>query len=77
MVLKLFGYGFPTCTRLVGAVLREKKIPFQMITIDLLKGEQKSSGVMAHQPFGQVPFIVIHSTHSYVNDYLWHDDDRI
>ena len=58
MVLKLFGCGLPTCTRLVGAVLREKEIPFQMVAVNVVEGEQKSPSFMVHQPFGKVPFIV-------------------
>jgi glutathione S-transferase len=58
MVLKLYGSGQSTCTRRVGAVLREKKVPFELVNIDLMKGEHKAPQFLANQPFGQVPYIV-------------------
>ncbi|KAF9448596.1 glutathione S-transferase [Macrolepiota fuliginosa MF-IS2] len=57
MVLKLYGSYLSTCTRRVGVVLHEKKIPFEFHNIDLAKGEHKSSDFIAKQPFGQVPYI--------------------
>ncbi|GLB45764.1 putative GST superfamily protein [Lyophyllum shimeji] len=57
MVLKLYGSGNSTCTRRVGAVLREKKIPFELVEVQLMKGEHKSPAFMEKQPFGQIPYI--------------------
>jgi len=57
MVLKLYGSAQSTCTRRVGTVLREKKIPFELVPVDLMKGEHKAPGFLAKQPFGQVPYI--------------------
>ncbi|KAG6827673.1 hypothetical protein H0H93_015427, partial [Arthromyces matolae] len=57
MVLKLYGSGNSTCSRRVGAFLREKKIPFQLIEIDMMKGEHKSPAYLEKQPFGQIPYI--------------------
>ncbi|KAJ7675219.1 glutathione S-transferase [Mycena rosella] len=57
MVLKLYGMGLSTCTRRVGVVLFEKKVPFEFIDIDLPKGEHKSGPFLEKQPFGQVPYI--------------------
>ncbi|KAF8072286.1 glutathione S-transferase [Lyophyllum atratum] len=57
MVLKLYGSGGSTCTRRVGTVLREKKIPFELVEVQLTKGEHKSPEYLAKQPFGQVPYI--------------------
>ena len=60
MVLKL--YGSPTSTavsvRLVALVLREKKVPFELVPIDFSKKEHKSPEHLKNQPFGQVPYIV-------------------
>lgn len=39
-------------------VLKEKNVPFEFYPVDLLKGEHKDTGFLAHQPFGQVPYIV-------------------
>ncbi|KAF5374480.1 hypothetical protein D9615_009067 [Tricholomella constricta] len=57
MVLKLHGTGNSTCTRRVGAFLREKKIPFELVEVNLMKGEHKSPAFVAKQPFGQIPYI--------------------
>ena len=58
MVLKLYGASQSTCTRRVGAVLREKNVPFEFVNIDMMKGEHKAPSFLAKQPFGQVPYIV-------------------
>ncbi|KAG6917724.1 hypothetical protein DXG01_001375 [Tephrocybe rancida] len=57
MVLKLHGSGQSTCTRRVGALLREKKIPFELVVVDMMKGEHKSPAYLEKQPFGQIPYI--------------------
>jgi len=50
MVLKLYGSSQSTCTRRVGTVLREKKIPFELIEINLAKGAHKSPEFLQKQP---------------------------
>ncbi|MBH0005034.1 glutathione S-transferase N-terminal domain-containing protein, partial [Pseudoalteromonas sp. SWYJZ12] len=45
------------CTRRVGTVLREKKIPFELVEVDLMKGEHKAPAYLEKQPFGQIPYI--------------------
>ncbi|KAF8881354.1 glutathione S-transferase [Infundibulicybe gibba] len=58
MVLKL--YGAPTQnapTGLVALILREKKVPFEFVPVDMRGGEHKSAGILARNPFGQVPSI--------------------
>ncbi|KAH0832875.1 thioredoxin-like protein [Lanmaoa asiatica] len=57
MVLKLYGYPTSTCTLRVAVVLKEKNVPFEFHMVDLAKGEHKAAGFIAHQPFGQVPYI--------------------
>lgn len=58
MVLKLYGIAAsPNLTR-VGAVLQEKKVPFEFITINAREGEHKQPAYLAKQPFGQVPYLV-------------------
>ncbi|KAJ6526012.1 thioredoxin-like protein [Mycena capillaripes] len=57
MVLKLHGAPYSPCTRRVAIVLHEKKIPFDLILVDMQKREHKSASVLAYQPFGQVPYI--------------------
>jgi glutathione S-transferase len=58
MVLKLYGIGLSTCTRRVATVLYEKKIPFELVVVDIGKGEHKSAEYIKKQPFGQIPYIV-------------------
>jgi len=58
MVLKLYGYPLSTCTRLVALICKEKGIPYELVTINLTKGEQKSAEFIKKQPFGQIPYIV-------------------
>lgn len=42
-------------------MLNEKKIPFELVPIDISKGEHKSPEFLSKQPFGQVPYIVAFS----------------
>ena len=58
MVLKLYGSPMSTCTKRVATVLHEKRIPFELVFVDLMKGEHKSPAFTAHQPFGQIPYLV-------------------
>lgn len=78
MTLKLYGYSRSTCTRKVRAVLAEKQVPYEFVTIDLLKGEQKTPEYLKKQPFGQVPYIVrLQTLHQRCLSHSYHfqDDD--
>jgi len=57
MVLKLYGHTISPPSRLVAAVLYEKEIQFEFISVDLFKGEHKKPEYVAKNPFGQVPCI--------------------
>ncbi|KAF8441293.1 glutathione S-transferase [Boletus edulis BED1] len=57
MVLKIYGYNMSTCTRLVALICKEKEIPYELVTINLAKGEHKNPEYLKTQPFGQVPYI--------------------
>ena len=57
MVVKLYGFTYSTSTARVATVLREYNVPFELVIIDLPKGEQRSEAFMKIQPFGQVPYI--------------------
>ncbi|KAG9314801.1 glutathione S-transferase [Chiua virens] len=57
MVLKLYGYPTSTCTLRAAVVLKENNVSFELIPVDLAKGEHKAGGFVSHQPFGQVPYI--------------------
>ncbi|KAJ7175030.1 glutathione S-transferase [Mycena crocata] len=56
-ILKLYGGKHATCTRRVGTVLHELKVPFELIEVDVVNGENKSPAYLEKQPFGQIPYI--------------------
>ena len=64
MVLKLHGLTVSTCTQRVATVLIEKKVPFELVNIDMSKGEHKSEAFTKMQPFGQVPVLEVRVCHS-------------
>ncbi|PBL03221.1 glutathione S-transferase [Armillaria gallica] len=57
MVLKLYGSPFSTCTKRVATVLYEKKVPFEIYSVNLAAGEHKTPSYLEKQPFGVVPYI--------------------
>ncbi|KAF9067230.1 glutathione S-transferase [Rhodocollybia butyracea] len=57
MVLKFVGHSYSSAALRVAVVLHEKKIPFELILVDLAKKEQKTPEFLGKQPFGQVPYI--------------------
>ncbi|XP_010272271.1 PREDICTED: glutathione S-transferase F10-like [Nelumbo nucifera] len=57
MVVKVHGPAYASCSRRVLACLVEKEIEFDIVPVDLLKGEQKSPEFLELQPFGVVPVI--------------------
>ena len=58
MVLKLYGVHGSPWVRLATAVLLEKQVPFELVSIDYANGEHKSPEYLAKHPFGQMPYIV-------------------
>jgi len=46
-----------TCTRRVAVIAKERNIPYELIQVNLQGGEHKQPAHLAHQPFGQVPYI--------------------
>eukprot|EP00243_Klebsormidium_subtile_P005433 TRINITY_DN2169_c0_g3_i4.p1 TRINITY_DN2169_c0_g3~~TRINITY_DN2169_c0_g3_i4.p1 ORF type:complete len:140 (+),score=9.87 TRINITY_DN2169_c0_g3_i4:85-504(+) len=44
-----------TCTRRLMATLEEKNVSYEVVTVDLQKGEHKQPAHLARQPFGQIP----------------------
>ncbi|KAF9259027.1 glutathione S-transferase [Marasmius fiardii PR-910] len=57
MVLKLYTAPMSTCGRRVATVLHEKKIPYELVKVDLQNGQHKTPEYLEKQPFGQVPYI--------------------
>ncbi|KAJ7101264.1 glutathione S-transferase [Mycena belliarum] len=56
-ILKLYGLPHVTCTRRVATTLAELRVPFELIEVQLSKGEHKQPAYLAKQPFGQIPYI--------------------
>ena len=59
MTVKLYGMPLSTCTRRVATVLKEKNVPYELVPIDLSKGEHKKPEFTSLQPFGQVPVLKV------------------
>lgn len=55
--IKLYGMEMSTCTRRVRCVLEEMGLPYEIVLVDLAKGEHKQPAHLAIQPFGQVPVL--------------------
>ncbi|KAM3078139.1 Glutathione S-transferase hmp2 [Clarireedia jacksonii] len=55
MVLKLYGSAMSTSRVLV--TILEKELPYELILVDISKGEQKSEEYKKLQPFGKVPVL--------------------
>jgi len=56
-MITLYGNPASTCTRKVLTTLVETNTPYQMVVVDMAKGEHKQPAHVARQPFGQVPAI--------------------
>jgi len=57
MVLKLYGSPVSSCSKRVFTVMKEKGLDYELVPIDLMKGEHKAPEYMEKQPFGQVPYL--------------------
>lgn len=57
MVLKLHGAYYSTCTQRVVTTLKEKGVEFELVPVDLSKGEHKSASFLEKQPFGVIPVL--------------------
>lgn len=55
--MKLYGSLGSTCTRKVLMVFAEKKAEYELVPIDLSKGEHKQPAYCQHQPFGVIPVL--------------------
>ena len=62
MVFKLYGVYRSPWVRLVAAVLKEKQVPFELVSVDFEDTKKlKSPEYLEKQPFGQIPYIVCDS----------------
>lgn len=53
--VKIYGLAMSTCTRRVMMVAEEKGIPYEIVPVDLTKGEHKQPEFLKRQPFGVIP----------------------
>ncbi len=72
--IKLYDFATsPNCQR-VKVVLAEKKLPFEIVPVDLKKGDQKKPDYLKLNPYGKVPVIIDGATVLYescvINEYL-------
>jgi glutathione S-transferase len=73
-MIKLYDFkSSPNCQR-VKVVLAEKKLPYEIVPIDLTKKEQKTPEYLKMNPYGKVPVLTDDSTVLYeslvINEYL-------
>jgi len=57
MAIKLYGMAAASCTQRVLAILIEKSIPYELITINILAGDQKKPDYLTKHPFGKTPVL--------------------
>ncbi|PIL35005.1 hypothetical protein GSI_02792 [Ganoderma sinense ZZ0214-1] len=57
MVVKLYGHPLATSGHRVQIVLEELNVPYELITLSFEKQDHKSPEYLAHQPFGQMPYM--------------------
>lgn len=56
---KLYGIPMSLCTRRCALVFKEKNVPYELVPVDVMKGEHKSPEYLAKgQPFGKIPYLV-------------------
>ena len=58
MVLKVYGHPYSTYTKIAVAILKEKNVPFEFVTLEIFKGEHRTAAVAEKNPFVKVPYIV-------------------
>ncbi|KAG9590909.1 hypothetical protein KCU77_g4836, partial [Aureobasidium melanogenum] len=62
MALKLYGSKISTCSQRVMLVMNELNIPYDLIDIDMMKGEHKAPEYVRDiHPFGKVPALEVDS----------------
>ena len=62
---KLYGYPWSASTRRVALIAKERNIPYELVPVDVRRGEHMAPSFAAHQPFNQVPYVVVRlSSHS-------------
>lgn len=55
--MKVYGHPMSTCTRKVLTTLVETSTPYELVTLDFLKGEHKQPEHVARHPWGRMPVL--------------------
>jgi glutathione S-transferase len=73
-MIKLYDFKSSPNSQRVKVVLEEKKLPFEIVPVDLRKGEQKTPQFLKLNPYGKVPVLTDGDTVLYesciINEYL-------
>jgi glutathione S-transferase len=59
MSIKIHGIPQSTCTRRVAVIAKERGVPYQVIPVNLQAAEHKQPAYLSHQPFGQIPYLLV------------------
>ena len=62
---KLHGVSQATCTCRVALIAKERNTPYELVPVDFSNGEHKQASYTVHQPFGQVPYVVVRLSSKY------------
>nr|VWO99679.1 Dual O-methyltransferase/FAD-dependent monooxygenase CTB3 (Cercosporin toxin biosynthesis cluster protein 3) [Includes: O-methyltransferase (EC, FAD-dependent monooxygenase (EC ] [Ganoderma boninense] len=57
MVVKLYGHPLATSGQRIQVILEELSVPYELITLSLKDQQHKTPEYLAHQPFGQLPYM--------------------
>ncbi|EFC45992.1 predicted protein [Naegleria gruberi] len=55
MVFKIYGAAQSTCVQRVLTTIKEKGLEYELVPVDLMKGEHKSPSHLEKHPFGVIP----------------------
>ncbi|EFC49408.1 predicted protein [Naegleria gruberi] len=57
MVYKIYGAAQSTCVQRVLTTIKEKGLEYELVPVDLMKGEHKSPSYLEKHPFGVIPVL--------------------
>ncbi|TCD71610.1 hypothetical protein EIP91_007357 [Steccherinum ochraceum] len=57
MTIQIYGFPFSVSVRRVLVALKELDVPYELVNVDVTKGENRAPEVLAVQPFGQIPYL--------------------
>ncbi|THH26709.1 hypothetical protein EUX98_g7476 [Antrodiella citrinella] len=57
MAIQIFGFPLSIATRRSLVVLKELKVPYELVIVDFMKGEHRLPENVKYQPFGEIPYL--------------------